>query len=40
MVSGCTGDQYLVRNLIGHVTIRVINTNPNGNAIVSGLFFR
>jgi uncharacterized delta-60 repeat protein len=40
MVSGFTGGQYLVWNLSGHVTIRVTNTNPNGNAVVSGLFFR
>jgi uncharacterized delta-60 repeat protein len=40
MVSGFSGGQYLVWNLSGHVTIRVTNTNPNGNAVVSGLFFR
>jgi uncharacterized delta-60 repeat protein len=40
MVSGFAGGQYLVWNLSGHVTIRVTNTNPNGNAVVSGLFFR
>jgi uncharacterized delta-60 repeat protein len=40
MVSGFTDGQYLVWNLSGHVTIRVTNTNPNGNAVVSGLFFR
>jgi len=40
MVSGFTGGQYLVWNLSGHVTIRLTNTNPNGNAVVSGLFFR
>jgi uncharacterized delta-60 repeat protein len=40
MVAGFTGGQYLVWNLSGHVTIRVTNTNPNGNAVVSGLFFR
>jgi uncharacterized delta-60 repeat protein len=40
MVSGFTGGQFLVWNLSGHVTIRVTNTNPNGNAVVSGLFFR
>jgi hypothetical protein len=40
MVSGFAGGQYLVWNLSGHVTIRVTNTNPNANAVVSGLFFR
>ena len=40
MVSVFTRGQYLVWNLSGHVTIRVTNTNPNGNAVVSGLFFR
>ena len=40
MVSGFTAGQYLVWNLTGHVTIRVTNTNPNSNAVVSGLFFR
>jgi len=40
MVSGFTGGQYLVWNLSGHVTIRVTNTNPNANAVVSGIFFR
>jgi uncharacterized delta-60 repeat protein len=40
MVSGFAGGQYLVWNLSGHVTIRVTNTNPARNAVVSGLFFR
>jgi streptogramin lyase len=32
--------QYLVWNLSGHVLVRITNTNPAGNAVVSGLFFR
>jgi uncharacterized delta-60 repeat protein len=40
MISRFSGGQYLVWNLSGHVTIRVTNTNPNVNAVVSGIFFR
>ena len=32
--------QYLVWQLSGHVQIRVSNTNPGANAVVSGLFFQ
>ncbi len=39
-VSSFVGGQYLVWNLTGHVIIRVTNTNPNANAVVSGIFFR
>jgi hypothetical protein len=38
-VSSFVGGQYLVWNLSGRVTVRVTNTNPNSNAVVSGLFF-
>jgi parallel beta-helix repeat protein len=31
--------EYLVWNLSGHVILRVTNTNPSSNAVVSGLFF-
>jgi hypothetical protein len=31
--------QYLVWNLNGRVSVRFTNTNPNMNAVVSGLFF-
>lgn len=39
-VSSFVGGTYLVWNLSGHVIVRVTNTNPAGNAVVSGLFFR
>jgi hypothetical protein len=32
--------QYLVWNLSGHVVVRITNTNPPSNAVLSGLFFR
>src|ERR1035437_951625 len=38
-VSSFTAGQYLVWNLSGHVILRVTNTNPSSNAVVSGLFF-
>jgi subtilisin family serine protease len=38
-VSGFNSGQYLVWNLGGHVVIRVTNTNPSSNALVTGLFF-
>ncbi|HMC61300.1 MAG TPA: hypothetical protein VKJ01_19075, partial [Candidatus Solibacter sp.] len=38
-VSSFVGGQYLVWNLSGHVTVRVTNTNPISNAVISGLFF-
>jgi hypothetical protein len=38
-ISSFVGGQYLVWNLSGHVVIRFTNTNPNSNAVVSGLFF-
>jgi subtilisin family serine protease len=39
LVSAFTGGQYLVWNLSGHVIVRVTNTNPLANAVVSGLLF-
>lgn len=39
-LSGFANGQYLVWNLSGDVTIRVINENPLSNAVVSGIFFR
>jgi hypothetical protein len=39
-VSSFVNGQYLVWNLNGHVNVRITNTNPAGNAVVSGLFFR
>src|ERR1019366_6036513 len=38
-VASFTGGQHLVWNLSGHVILRVTNTNPSSNAVVSGLFF-
>ena len=38
-VSSFVNGQYLVWNLSGHVVLRITNTNPSGNAAVSGLFF-
>jgi subtilisin family serine protease len=38
-VSGFVNGQYLVWNFSGHVMARFTNTNPNGNAVVSGIFF-
>lgn len=31
--------EYLVWNLSGHVVIRITNTNPQSNAVISGVFF-
>jgi subtilisin family serine protease len=39
-VSAFFGGQYLVWNMSGHVSIRITNTNPLSNAVVSGVFFR
>jgi hypothetical protein len=39
-VTNFIGGQYLVWNLSGHVTIRLLNTNSRSNAVVSGIFFR
>jgi hypothetical protein len=39
-VSDFSGGQYLVWNVSGHVTLRIVNTNPSTNAVISGLFFR
>ncbi len=39
-VSGFGGGQYLVWNLSGHVILRITNTNPATNGVISGLFFR
>jgi len=39
-VSSFVNGQYLVWNLSGHVVVRITNTNPLANAVVSGLFFR
>ena len=33
------GGQYFVWNLSGHVVVRLTNTNPNSNAVMSGIFF-
>ena len=38
-VSSFTGGEYVVWNLSGHVIIRLTNTNPASNAVISGLFF-
>jgi subtilisin family serine protease len=38
-VSTFVGGQYLVWNLSGHVVVRIVNLNPNSNAVVSGLLF-
>ena len=38
-VTSFTGGQYLVWNLSGHVTIRMMNTNSRSNAVASGIFF-
>jgi YVTN family beta-propeller protein len=38
-VSGFVGGQYLVWNMSGHVTVRIVNLNGNSNAVVSGLLF-
>jgi hypothetical protein len=38
-VSAFVTGQYLVWNLRGHVIVRITNTNPSANAVVSGLFF-
>jgi subtilisin family serine protease len=39
-ISSFTGGQYLVWNLSGHVIVRITNTNPSSNAVLSGIFFR
>jgi hypothetical protein len=39
-VSSFVNGQYVVWNLSGHVIIRITNTNPLSNAVMSGLFFR
>ncbi len=39
-ISSFVGGQYLVWNLSGHVVIRITNTNPTSNAVVSGIYFR
>src|ERR1017187_8927080 len=38
-VASSVPGEYLVWNLSGHVILRVTNTNPSSNAVVSGLFF-
>jgi len=38
-MSSFLGGQYLVWNLSGHVIVRVTNTTPASNAVISGLFF-
>ncbi len=38
-VSSFVGGEYLVWNLSGHVIVRITNTNPFSNAVMSGLFF-
>ncbi|HKA00988.1 MAG TPA: hypothetical protein VKE70_30960, partial [Candidatus Solibacter sp.] len=38
-VSAFGNGQYLVWNFTGHVLARFTTTNPNGNAVVSGIFF-
>lgn len=37
--SGFANGEYLVWNVSGHVVVRITNTNPAANAVVSGLFF-
>jgi hypothetical protein len=39
-VSSFVSGEYVVWNLSGHVVVSITNTNPWGNAVVSGLFFR
>ena len=39
-VSSFINGQYLVWNLSGHVIVKITNTNPSSNAVLSGLFFR
>jgi hypothetical protein len=39
-VSGFGNGQYLVWNVNGRVIVRVTNTQPASNAVVSGIFFR
>ena len=38
-VASFFGGQYLAWNLSGHVIVRITNTHPGLNAVVSGLFF-
>ena len=38
-IGSFTGGIYLVWNLSGHVIIRITNTNPSSNAVLSGIFF-
>src|SRR5262249_10251478 len=37
-VSSFVNGQYLIWTLSGHVIVRITNTNPSGNAVLSGLF--
>jgi hypothetical protein len=39
-VSSFVNGQYLVWSLTGHVLVRITNTNPSANAVLSGLFFQ
>jgi virginiamycin B lyase len=39
-ISNFVGGQYLLWTMSGHVTVRITNTNPSANAVVSGFFFR
>jgi hypothetical protein len=39
-ISSFTGGQYLVWNLSGHIILRITNTTPPSNAVLSGIFFR
>ena len=38
-LSGMSGGVYLIWNISGHVKLRVTQTSPNFNAVVSGIFF-
>ncbi len=38
-VSSFVGGKYLVWNLSGHVTMRIVNLNASSYAVVSGIFF-
>jgi hypothetical protein len=39
-ISAFSNGRYLVWNLSGHVVVRITNTNPAANAVLSGIFFR
>ena len=39
-VSNFNNGVYLVWNLSGKVTVRITNTNPNSNAVLTGIFFK